>query len=80
MLTSRFGSGYGMGYSSYKEARCFADLNHDVTVVHCNPDIDDYFDKRIKFIHLPIKKIKFVDFILFYLALKRLIKRINLLN
>lgn len=78
MLTSRFGSGYGMGYSSYKEAKCFADLSHNVTVVHCNSDIDDYFDKRIKFIHLPINKTKFVDFILFYFALKKLTKKINI--
>lgn len=78
MLTSRFGSGYGMGYSSYKEAQYFSDLNHDITVVHCNSDIDDYFNKRIKFIHLPIKKTKFVDFILFYFALKKLMKKINI--
>lgn len=80
MLTSRFGSGYGMGYSSYKEAQCFADLGHDVTIVHCNQDIDDYADHRIKFIYLPISKVKFIDFILFYFSLNYFFKKVINLN
>lgn len=74
MLTSRFGSGYGMGYSAYKEAKCFADLDHEVMVAHCNSDIDEYFDPRIKFIRLPIKKTPLVDFIFFYFTLKKFLK------
>lgn len=74
ILTSRFGSGYGMGYSAYKEAKCFTDLNHEITVAHCNSDVDEYFDHRIKFIHLPIKKTPLVDFIFFYFTLKSFLK------
>ena len=80
MLTSSFGSGYGMGYSSYKEAKCFADLGHEVTVAHCNQDIDAYTDNRIKFIYLPIKKIKFIDFFFFYFSLKKFFKKVISIN
>lgn len=81
MLTSRFGSGYGMGYSAYKEAKCFADFNHEVTVVHLNSDIDDYLDNLINFIHLPIKKMRFIDFIFLYFTLKKFFKaQINIDN
>lgn len=80
MLTSRFGSGYGMGYSSYKEAKCFADLGHEITVAHCNSNIDAYVDNRIKFIHLPIKKTKFIDFVFFYFSLKKFFKEIISIN
>lgn len=74
MLTSRFGSGYGMGYSAYKEAKCFADLGHEVIVAHCNSDIDEYFDHRIKFIHLPITKAPLIDFVFFYFTLRKFLK------
>lgn len=74
MLTSRFGSGYGMGYSAYKEAEYFIGLNHEVTVAHCNADIDDYRNRRIKFIRLPIKKVPFIDFIFFYYTLRGFLK------
>jgi len=74
MLTSRFGSGYGMGYAAYKEAKCLADLNHEITVAHCNSDINQYFDRRIKFIHLPIPKAPLIDFVFFYFTLRKLFK------
>ncbi|MFH1662075.1 MAG: glycosyltransferase family 4 protein [Candidatus Falkowbacteria bacterium] len=81
MLTSRFGSGYGMGYSAYKEAKCFADFNHEVTLVHLNSDIDNYLDNRIKFIHLSIKKTHLIDFIFLYFTLKNFLKtQININN
>lgn len=78
MLTSRFGSGYGMGYSAYKEALCMADLGHAVTVGHCNSDIHNYQDKRMKYIHLPISKIHFWDFIGFYFKLQKFLKDVNI--
>ena len=80
MLTSRFGSGYGMGYSSYKEAKSFADLGHEVTVAHCNLDIDVYVDNRMKFIYLPIRKTKFIDFVFFYFSLRTFFKKVIKVN
>lgn len=75
MLTSRFGSGYGMGYSAWKEACSLADLGHSITVVHCNPDVASYADDRITLIHLPIPKRRFVDFIIFRRSLRQLFSK-----
>lgn len=81
MLTSRFGFGYGMGYSAYKEASAFIALGHSVTVVHCysNPEITHFYDPQITFIYLPIKKIPLVGFLMYFFKLKEFInKKINL--
>ncbi|MBN1584795.1 glycosyltransferase family 4 protein [Candidatus Uhrbacteria bacterium] len=72
MLTSRFGSGYGMGYSAHKEAQTMADAGHAVTVVHSNADIAGYDDVRIEFVHLPVRRSPFIDFIIFRRDLKKL--------
>lgn len=83
MLTSRFGFGYGMGYSAYKEATAFVSLGHSVTVVHChsNPEIVHFYDPRITFIYLPIKKIPLIGFLMYYFKLKKFINgKINIKN
>ncbi len=83
MLTSRFGFGYGMGYSAYKEATTLVSLGHSVTVVHCysNPEITHFYDPRITFIYLPIRRIPLVSFLMYYFKLKKLIKeKININN
>jgi glycosyltransferase involved in cell wall biosynthesis len=73
MLTSRFGFGYGMGYSAYKEAAALVSLGHSVTVVHCysNPEIAHFFDPRITSIYLPMKKIPLIGFFLYVFKLKK---------
>ena len=81
MLTSRFGFGYGMGYSAYKEATAFISLGHSVTVVHCysNPEITHFYDPRITFIYLPIKKIPLIGFLMYFFKLKKLFnEKINI--
>ena len=83
MLTSRFGFGYGMGYSAYKEATAFVSLGHSVTVVHCysNPEIAHFYDPRITFIYLPIKKIPLIGFLMYSFKLKKFInEKINIKN
>ena len=78
MLTSRFGSGYGMGYSSFKEATAFADLGHLVTVVHGNKNIEPYRDSRIVFHHIPISRIPFIGFVFLFFRLQWLFRsRLN---
>lgn len=72
MLTSRYGAGYGMGYSSYKEATYLSKLGHEVTVAHCNEHIEDYTHDNITTIHIPNKKIILLDFVYFYFKLKKL--------
>jgi len=68
MLTSRFGFGYGMGYSAYKEAKSFIELGHSVTVIHCysNSEIIFFNDPNINLIFLPIRKIPFLGFLIYY--------------
>ena len=83
MLTSRFGFGYGMGYSAYKEATVLVSLGHSVTVVHCysNPEIAHFYDPRITFIYLPIKKIPLIGFLMYSFKLKKFInEKINIKN
>ena len=83
MLTSRFGFGYGMGYSAYKEATVLVSLGHSVTVVHCysNPEIVHFYDPRITFIYLPIKKIPLIGFLMYSFKLKKFInEKINIKN
>jgi len=77
ILTSRFGSGYGMGYATYKEATALADLGHTITVVYCNPDPDitNYRDKRINFKHLSIKKTPFIGLAMFYFTVRSFFKK-----
>ena len=76
MFTSRYGFGYGMGYSAYKEATAFADLGHSVTVVHCfsTPEITRFFDSRITTIYLPIRKNPLIGFFIYYFKLKKFLK------
>ncbi len=71
MLTSRFGFGYGMGYSAYKEAKSFIELGHSVTVIHCysNSEIIFFNDPNINLIFLPIRKIPFLGFLIYYFKL-----------
>lgn len=81
ILTSRFGFGYGMGYSAYKEAVAFVSLGHSVTVIHCynNPEIAHFYDPRITLIYLPIKKIPLIGFLLYSFKFKKFInEKINL--
>jgi glycosyltransferase involved in cell wall biosynthesis len=75
MLTSRFGFGYGMGYSAYKEAIALTLLGHSVTVVHCysDPEIADFYDSRIKLIYLPMSKSPLVGFFTYFLKLNKAI-------
>jgi len=83
MLTSRFGFGYGMGYSAYKEATALISLGHSVTVVHCysSPEITSFYDPLITFIYLPIKRIPLIGFLMYFFQLKKFInKRINIKN
>lgn len=76
MFTSRFGFGYGMGYSAYKEATSFIKLGHSVTVVHCfsSPEIAHFHDPRIRFIYLPINKIPIISFLIYFYKLKKLLR------
>ena len=76
MLTSRYGFGYGMGYSAYKEAMAFADLGNSVTVVHCynSPEISMFSDSRIKTVYLPIMKIPIIGIFVYYFKLRRFFK------
>jgi len=76
MLTSRYGFGYGMGYSAYKEAMALADLGVSVTVVHCfnSPEISMFFDSRINTIYLPIIKLPLIGFFVYYFKLKNFLK------
>ena len=73
MLTSRFGFGYGMGYSAYKEAASLVSLGHAVTVVHCysNPEIADFQDSQITLVYLPIKRMPVIGFLLYWFKLKK---------
>ena len=73
MLTSRFGFGYGMGYSAFKEATALTSLGHFVTVVHCYSDreIVHFQDPRITLIHVPMKKIPVIGFLLYVFILKK---------
>lgn len=80
MLTSRFGTGYGMGYSAFKEAQEMANAGHELTVVHSNNNISRYKDPRIEFIYISIKKTPFIDFIFFRRALKRIFTKRVLAN
>ncbi len=75
MLTSRYGTGYGMGYSSYKEAEALASLGHDVSVVCINPIPNEYSNARISFIHQPISDIPIFEFFSFYFRLRKLFKK-----
>lgn len=76
MLTSRYGFGYGMGYSAYKEAMAFADLGNSVTVVHCysSLEIAMFSDSRIKTVYLPIMKIPIIGIFVYYFKLRRFFK------
>ena len=76
MFTSRFGFGYGMGYSAYKEATALVSLNHSVTVVHCysSPEIASFYDPRITLIHLPMGKIPLIGFLLYVFKLKKFLR------
>lgn len=73
MLTSRFGFGYGMGYSAYKEATALVSLGHSVTVVHCysSPEIAHFYDQRITLIHLPMGRIPLIGFFMYVFKLKK---------
>ena len=73
MLTSRFGFGYGMGYSAFKEATALTSLGHFVTVVHCYSDheIVHFQDPRITLIHVPMKKLPVIGFFLYAFSLKK---------
>lgn len=76
MLTSRFGFGYGMGYSSYKEATALISLGHSVTVVHCysNPEIVSFSDPRITRVYVPMKKIPLIGFLLYFFKINKLFR------
>ncbi len=77
MLTSRYGFGYGMGYSSYKEAVALADQGNLITVVHCysSPEIGQFCDSRIKTIYLPIMKTPIIGFLVYYFKLVQFLKK-----
>lgn len=76
MLTSRFGFGYGMGYSAYKEATALVSLGHSVTVVHCysNSEIAHFSDPRVICVYLPMKKMPMIGFLLYFFKLNRLFR------
>lgn len=83
MLTSRFGFGYGMGYSAYKEATALVSLGHSVTVVHCysDPGIARFYDPQITLIYLPIRKAPLIGFLMYFFKLKKFInEKINIKN
>lgn len=83
MLTSRYGFGYGMGYSAYKEAIALADQGDLITVVHCynSPEIGQFYDSRIKTIYLPITQVPIIGFFIYYFKLSKFFKKeINLNN
>ncbi len=77
MLTSRFGFGYGLGYSACKEASALVTLGHTVTVVHCysSPEIAHFFDPQITRVYLPMKRIPLVGFLLYFFTLKKFFRK-----
>lgn len=76
MFTSRYGFGYGMGYSAYKEAVGFTDLGNSVTVAHCynSSEIDMFSDPRINTVYLPIIKIPLIGFFVYYFKLRKFLR------
>lgn len=78
MLTSRYGFGYGMGYSAYKEALSLADLGCSVTVVHCynSPEINMFSDPRVNIIYLPIMETPIIGFFVYYFKFRKFLKSI----
>ncbi len=76
MLTSRYGFGYGMGYSAYKEAMAFAELGNTVTVVHCfnNPEISMFSDPRVNIVYLPIMRIPLIGFLVYYFKIRKFLR------
>ena len=75
MFTSRFGFGYGMGYSAYKEASALVSLGHSVTMVHCysNREMVSFYDPRITFIYSQINQAPLIGFLIYFFKLKKLI-------
>ena len=78
MLTSRFGSGYGMGYSAYKEASAFVARGHVVTVIHCNANVVSFECPGINLQFLPSIKTPIIDFVYLFFSLKKVFKTVNI--
>ena len=80
IFTSFYGSGYGLGYSAYKEADEFIKKGHDVTVVFIDKEENIQLNKGIKFIHLPKINQSVFDIIDYYIKLKKFSAKNNLNN
>ncbi|MDP2762916.1 MAG: glycosyltransferase family 4 protein, partial [Enterobacteriaceae bacterium] len=80
IFTSFYGSGYGLGYSAYKEINEFFKKGHDVTVVYINKIENIRQNKKIKLIHLPKINKPFFDIIDYYIKLKKFSVKNNLNN
>lgn len=80
IFTSFYGSGYGLGYSAYKEANEFCKNGHDVTVVYINKKENIQLNAKIKFIYLPKVNKPFFDIIDYFVKLKRFSAKNDLNN
>lgn len=80
IFTSFYGSGYGLGYSAYKEANEFIEKEHDVTIVYINREKNIRLNRKINFIHLPKINKPFFDIIDYYFKLKNFSAKNDLNN
>ena len=71
IFTSFYGSGYGLGYSAYKEANEFCKAGHDITVVYINKEEDIQLNEKILFFHLPKVNFPFFDIIDYFFKLRK---------
>lgn len=80
IFSSFYGSGYGLGYSAYKEINEFFEKGHDITVVYIDKIENIRQNEKIKFIHLPKISKPFFDIIDYYIKLKKFFAKNNLNN
>ncbi|TSC72175.1 MAG: group 1 glycosyl transferase [Parcubacteria group bacterium Gr01-1014_38] len=80
MFTSRYGEGYGMGYSAYKEAEALRKGGHSVSVVHCDHRATRYNYPGIQFHYLPLPTPPGLGILIFSLRLWRMCKLIDVDN
>ncbi|MFA5126543.1 MAG: glycosyltransferase family 4 protein [Patescibacteria group bacterium] len=80
IFTSFYGSGYGLGYSAYKEADEFFKKGHNVTVVCAHKEDSVILNNKIKFVYLPKIDKPFLDIIDYYFKLKNFSDKNNLNN
>lgn len=71
IFTSFYGSGYGLGYSAYKEANEFCRQGHDVTVVYANETESSWIDTKVRTIYLPKVNMAFVDVADYFFKLRK---------